>query len=1017
MTDAARVFSIPASEPFLKRLIEALLAGELVPGFPDGQDPLALARVTIFLPTRRACRATADLLRDTYPDLVLLPRLRPLGDVDEDLALFDHNEAEPDMEAVGLPPAILPLERQIILTRLVLQWAQSMQHGGEPVPTPASPADAAHLARELARLLDMLAHEGIEASALQTLPPLDLQQHWQSAFDFLQIISERWPAYLNLAQQMEPAQRRRAQMQAEAARLRQEPQRAVIAAGSTGSVPVTAEFLIAIARHPRGALVLPGLDRDLDAASWEFIDGERPLFSHPQAAMASLLQRLKLAREDVQFLESASSLRLREKLIAEVMRPAETTEKWAQAKFPPQDLRQALDGLALVEAAHESEEALAIAVLMRETLEKKQATAALVTPDRALARRVAAELKRFGVQVDDSAGTPLGGTGAGIFARLVAEVAAKNCEGVSCLSLLKHPLCTLGQDFAEAEAANSALERLVFRGAAAGQGTARLLRQIDDEMQTQAAQGVSASQREKAQQRLEKFCAALKPLENFFQTTTAQPLSVFLDAHLAALLELARSQVGDGEAALAATQDGAALLDFFAALQKAGAEDLVLHAADYPRLWAAFAAQQSVRPVTLIEPRLRIYGLLEARLVQHDRLILGGLNEGVWPASGHTDPWLSRAMLESLRLPSPERRIGLAAHDFSQALGGADVWLTRSLKSNGSPAVPSRFVQRLAAVAGEGAFGELRRRGDGALRLARFLLEPAQSRKPQPISRPVPRPPIDARPRKLSVTQVERLVRDPYSIYAEEILRLRAFEPVGAVFDARQRGILIHAILSEFAKRLNDGAAAEAELLETIASHHFAPYFESSEVKNYTWLRFRALIPQLAAFEKQRRAKAQEIKVEAKARLGFDLPGGAFTLTARADRIERKDNAFAIVDFKTGQMPAPKSIKTSFALQLPLQAAMLELGAFPKLQGLSDELIYAGLSSPHELKEQIIKDDDIMAFARASLEQAKALLAKFDAGVPYRSCADSPYVNAAGDYLHLARVREWGLAGLAEADT
>jgi ATP-dependent helicase/nuclease subunit B len=1004
MTGPPCVFSIPPTVPFLATLADALLAGELVRNFPRTGDPLGIARATIYLPTRRACRELSDIFREK--NIVPHPKLCALGEFDESGDLFGDEDA--GIGAPDLPPNIPPLERQMILSRLIMAWARGRQANGTQVLTPSSPADALHLAAELMRLLDMLTNEGLEIGSLQKLPPPELQQHWESAYEFLKVASDIWPNYLKTERQMEPAQRRRLMMQAEAARLMDDGNNPVIAAGSTGSVPITAEFLMAIARHPQGALVLPGLDRDLDEDSWQLVaKGEEP--GHPQTAMASLLQKLKITRHDVQVIDGNPLLRGREHIISEIMRPAATSDAWS--RMPAKDhIDAALENVALIEAAHEHEEALAIACILRETLEQEGATAALVTPDRRLARLVASELKRFGLQVDDSAGAPLNATPAGIFARLVAEAALHAYESAGTLSLLKHPLCALKQD--NVDEINGAIERLLFRGFSSAGNFETLQKKFDAGLKTESAKHLSAEQRSEARGRFELLHANLSNFAGILRKPGEQPLKVFLDAHLAALLACAATRESDGISVLAATPDGKALLDFFEMARKAQPEHLPLQGADYPLLFNSFAAQISVRPVQFEEPRLRIYGLLEARLIAHDRLVLGGLNEGVWPQVGQNDLWLSRGMRASLDLPSPERRIGLAAHDFAQGLGAKDVWLTRALKSNGAPGVPSRFVQRLAAVVGEKHFEKIRARGAIMLKISRKLDEASAK---ESIARPAPSPPFAARPRKLSVTDIEKLLRDPYAIYAQHILQLEPFEPLDKVFDSRQRGLVIHETLSEFAKSVSAGEKPGEALLENIARQRFAPFLDDAEVKAYWWPRFRALIPELVTFEIERRQKASAIATEERGKLTFPVPAGTFTLSARADRIEKKGDVYALIDFKTGQLPQKNRIDKSFALQLTLQAAMLEQGAFGEMKGIADELIYIGLAKPGEIERREVEREDLMAFARETLSAVRQLIEKFDSGAPYTARGDSPYAASSSDYAHLARVREWGLAGEEEA--
>jgi ATP-dependent helicase/nuclease subunit B len=1007
MNKAPRVFSIPAAEPFLEKLVETLLNGKLVPDFPRSDDLFSLARATIYLPTRRSCRELSDLFRKK--NIVPHPKLKTFGDFDEEEAFFNI-DTESDTDGLGLPFAITGLERQVILSRLILQWSKSLQKSGVYVPTPSSPVDAVYLAGELAHLLDMITHEGLEASALQELAPPELQEHWDIAYRFLKIASEAWPNYLRAARQIEPAEHRRLVMRDEAERLMIDKNNPVIAAGSTGSVPITAEFLIAIAHHPRGALVLPGLDRDLDETSWQLISkAQEP--GHPQASLAMLLQKLKITREEVEFLEGAVKLRARERLLSQTLRPAITSEVWGSNILSQEEMKDALADVALVEAAHMHEEALVIAYLLRETLEKSETSAALITPDRVLARLVGAELQRFGLQADDSAGRPLHVTQAGIFARLLAETALNDFASSNLLSLLKHPLCRLGQKEDDVEQINGAIERVLLRGFAGGKTVDALLHRFDENIKTQSAKDLNAGQRQRARIRFERLCSIMQPFMRLLQIEDEQPLNIFLKAHLEALLSCTASFASEGKNAVPSSADGKELLDFFSAMDKAHSEYLLVKGADYPSLFNAFAAKIAVRSAQTQKSRVFIYGLPEARLMRHDRLVLGGLNEGVWPGMGKMDLWLSRSMRGALGLPLPERRIGLAAHDFSQGLGTKDVWLTRALKSSDSPSSPSRFLQRLAAVVGEGEFNKMRERGMGALQTSRLL---NTSNAVKPAARPAPSPPLKARPRQLSVTQVEKLLSDPYTIYATHVLRLYPFEPLDKVFDARQRGIVIHAILSDFAKVVSLGEKLSEDLLTNIALRHFQPYFENAEVKAFWWPRFCMLIPELLEFETNRRKTASSIITEASGILALQMPAGAFSLSARADRIEKKAATYALIDFKTGQLPEKNKIGKAFALQLTLQAAMLEAGAFGEFKGTSDELIYVGLAKADHLEFRKVEQKDLMAFARDTLSSVQEVIKKFDEGAPYISRADSPYAKTSNDYLHLSRVREWGFAGADE---
>src|SRR5580700_9497102 len=476
------VFTIPASAPFLPTLIEALHSGKL--GVELGRDPLALAAVTIYLPTRRACR----LLRDAFlnapgGDAAILPRIVAIGDIDEDeIAFAEAATGELAAEALALPEALDGLERRLLLTQLIVKWANSPDlHGQSGTPLVAqTPAAACVLADDLARLIDDMTTRGVPWKKLDDLVPDNFDRYWQQTLKFLEIAREAWPAMLHERHCVEAAERRDKLIKAEAARLTRKTDGLVIAAGSTGSIPATAELIATIARLPHGAVVLPGLDTDLDEESWRLIAGDpkkkvAAAPGHPQFAMQALLTRIGIARTAVESLAKANG---REVLLSEAMRPATQTDAWRERTndlvFAAQ-ADAAVSTMTVIEAANAEEESLTIAVALREAVEDDK-TAALVTPDRGLARRVAAALARWNIAVEDTGGDPLAETAAGIFARLAAQAAVGGLEPVTLLALLKHPLLRLGAR--DQRHATDLLERAVLRGPRPSRGTGGLARAL-----------------------------------------------------------------------------------------------------------------------------------------------------------------------------------------------------------------------------------------------------------------------------------------------------------------------------------------------------------------------------------------------------------------------------------------------------------------------------------------------------------------------------------------------------------
>ncbi|MCW5684297.1 MAG: double-strand break repair protein AddB [Pseudolabrys sp.] len=1029
-----RLFTIPASAPFLDVLVRTLLRGDLVPGFSAGgagSDPLALAGATLYLPTRRACRLARDTFLAQLGDAAILPRIVPMGDVDEDEIVFAQaGSGDLAALALDLPEALSDFERRLLLLRPIAEWAKRIAGSGDTPLIANTPAAMLELANGLARLIDDMTTRRVAWDELDKLVPHDFDAYWQKTLEFLQIARSYWPQHLAELGRIEAAVRRERLIQGEIARLATS-QSPVIAAGSTGSMPVTADLLAAIARLPQGAVVLPGLDTHLDEPSWRMIggddkrephDGGMPASAHPQFAMYRLLQHIGVQRDAVQIL-GAPEAHGREAFVSEAMRPAASTEQW-QGWLTAHSTAAPLTGVTVIEATTAEEEALAIAVALRETAEHPKRTAALVTPDRALARRVAAALERWSVPVDDSGGDSLADTPAGVFARLATEAALGGTEPVTLLALLKHPLLRLGRADGGWREATVALECALLRGPRPQRGTAGLAHALNDLRTSLATPGVihgsdprrrlSAAQLDQAAALIAALATALAPLETLTQTRAPQSFALLLAQHRACL------------DALAADDSGA--LPLFTAL---GGRDLtrasdemlatehaasfVMPLADYAELFRTSIADRVVRKPELPGVRIRIFGPLEARLQQVDRIVLGGLIESVWPPDPPSDPWLSRPMRHKLGLDLPERRIGLSAHDFTQALGARDVFLARPAKLAGAPTVMSRFLQRIAALAGEDAWHDALERGEKYLRLTRHLDHPVIV---TPEKRPEPRPPRDVRPKQLSVTTIEHWLRDPYTIYARYILKLPVLDAIDTPPGARDRGTVIHQAVgdftSKFAAALPERAVQE---LTALGATGFARLDAFPEARAFWWPRFLRIADWFAAWDANRRNNLKALHAETDGDIKIPVGDRIFTLTARADRIEQlADGRFAILDYKTGAKRTEKQVRTGLAPQLTLEAAILRQKGFKAIPGGGSVagLVYVSLKGGAPAGEEqtiVFKEggttDD---HADRALSRLTGVIAQFEnEDTPYRSLVHPMWKTSYGDYDHLARVKEWSL--------
>ncbi len=1038
---ASRVYTIPPSAPFLPTVIRALRDGRLIAGFTPG--PLDYADVTIFLPTRRACRLGRDaFLHVLDVGAAVLPRIVPVGDIDEDELVFaEMATGDLAADALALPPALDTLERRFLLARLVRKWAERITpRTGETTLVVRHPAAALALADDLARLMDDMTTREVPWQRLDGLVPDELDQYWQLTLGFLSIAREHWPAILAERGVIEQAERRDRLIAAEARRLAANPGKPVIAAGSTGSMPATAKLLTAIAVLRHGAVVLPGLDTELDDESWNVIGGASqpgcpplpPAPGHPQSAMHRLLARMGIARRDVGILVPPAR-HGRETLMSEALRPAAVTDKWrSRLDEIGAAVAPALNGVTVIEAANAEEEALAIAVVLRESLTMPELTAALVTPDRALAQRVAVMLRRWNVEPEMSDRIPLAETAAGVFCRLVAEAALSGLAPVPLLALLKHPLARFGGREARHGRGVAALERAVLRGPRPGPGSRNLISafatfrselaklkngEASDIHRGEPRASLPPWELDDAEALLRRVAYALEPLELIATLARDQDLFGLAARHREAVQRAGTDEAGE---TFAGPDADALATAFDEIVETVGRNPYPIKADDYLEVFDAAIGDRKANCPNAPGSRIRIYGQLEARLTGVDRVVMGGLVEGVWPPDPRSDPWLSRPMRFALGLDPPERRIGLAAHDFAQLLGAPEAFLTWPAKRGGAPTVASRFVQRLAAVAGPAAWKEAVDRGERYRAFCRRLDAPETP--PRPVARPAPRPPRAARPSSLSVTEIEHWLRDPYTIYAKHILKLPRLDPVDAPPGGAERGSFIHAAIGDFAKTYADALPADpfGELLR-LGRQHFSHFKDFPEARAFWWPRYERIARWFADFERRRRAgmaAAQgEIRVEIRGELSIAAGDRAFRLTGRADRIERlAPGGYAVLDFKTGTLPTSKQVQIGVAPQLTLEAAMLRNGAFPGLApgGSVDELVYVRLNGGNPAgAESIIdlKDRSPDAAADAALAELQALVVRFeDEGTPYRPLVLSMWKTRYGAYDDLARVKEWSLS-------
>ena len=1003
--DSLTLFTMPPGTPFLERLAQALVADSSLGGRFQGWP--VLADFTILLPTRRAVRALGDaFLRAGDGAAMLLPTIRALGDVDEEELVLDP--AGLGVEALDLPPAMPALERQLRLARMIAA------EGGE------NEVRALALAADLGRFLDMVLTEGADMSALAALVPQEFADHWQITLDFLKVLTARWPEELERLGFMEQAERRNRLLRAQAAAWRAAPPAGpVIAAGSTGSIPATAELLHVVAHLPRGAVVLPGLDLDLDEESWNAI-GDPATASHPQYGMKKLLGHLRATRADVEpwpGTAPSSGATARARILSEALRPAETTEKWLSCLAAlKEQAAEGLAGLSMIEAPGERDEAGAIALLMREVLETPGRTAALVTPDRKLARRVAMELRRWNVEVNDSGGEPLRNTAPVAFLRLVAQMVAEDFAPVPLLACLKHPLAAAGGEPGAFRAEVRMLEKWLLRGPRPAPGIGGLRAAIHALKEDAARRTGSAAPVARLESVVAKIESCATPLIEAMNERGEA--ARFVVAHMAAAERFAATAQEQGPERLWRGEAGETASAFVRELIEAAPCFGTLDPGAYVFFFDELAGTRVLRPRWGAHPRLFIWGPLEARLQHADRMILGGLNEGIWPAEANIDPWLNRPMRAAMGLEPPERRIGLSAHDFAEGAAAPEAILTRALKVEGAPTVASRWWLRLESIR-SGIEAAAVENTSHWWQWAHNLDKPEKVLDPV---RPRPAPQLASRPDRFSVTEIETLIRDPYAIYAKKILKLPVLDPLDADIAAAERGTIIHEALERFVDAFPDRMPDEAfDKLIAIGEEVFAGAIGRPGVAAFWWPRFQRIARWIVEHEREEREGLRRAVAEARGEIEIGELARPVTLVGKADRIDmRDDGTVDIVDYKTGALPSAKQVEIGLAPQLPLEAAIAARGGFrtkapesaPIQKARTRRMVYLRLTGGETAGEMRVVPDPGGVLAEDTYAWLVDLLRQYeDENTPYLSRPRPMFWGRYGDYDHLARVKEWSSAG------
>lgn len=972
-SETPQLYGTPLGADFPRALVEALRTAYA------NEPPEALARVQLVLNTRRMARRVSELFDEG--GALLLPRISLISD----LAALDPLSP--------LPPAEPALQTKLELSVIIRQLIESEKNRADHAAI--APSEAAFdLADSLTALMTEMHEEGVAPETISALDISDESGHWQRTQAFLKIVH----GYAARRPGLTTAARNRLISEALMARWNAAPPKdPIIIAGSTGSRGLTAALMRAVSRLPLGAVVLPGFDFAFAHGAWPKLPESALSEDHPQYRFHALLTALGLAPQDVQpWPAGAAPSEARNKLVSLALRPAPVTDQWI-AEGPATALiaADATENMTLLEANSQREEALTIALRLRQAAEQGQ-KAALITPDRTLSRQVTAALARWGLTPDDSAGEPLHLSPAGRFLRHVLEVfAPQPLTAETLVTLLKHPLCNALDERGTHLRYTRELELYIRANGIPMPDTATL-----------AAWG--AAHKDEAARLWADWVSGSFFTEGF---AAEAPLEAFLQTHIATAEALACGPLG-GPTPLWQKDDGQEAQKLFQTLLGCAASGGEMSHFDYANLIDSSLSSGEVRRSEASHSGVLVWGTLEARVQGVDLLILAGLNEGSWPEAPAPDPWLNRKMRREVGLLLPERRIGLSAHDFQQAVAAKEVWLTRASKSDDAETVPSRWLIRLTNLLaglpqgrGEAALKTMRGRAAEWLAYAKQIDAPEQEKLP--AQRPAPCPPVATRPRSLSLTKIQTLIRDPYAIYARYILRLEPLNPLQKMPDALLRGITLHTVMEEFVKTASADPSLRTRAKLSALARDILKRDVPWPAARLIWLaRFESVIDGFLTEEAKRAHDARFLRAEAKGAL--ELPDIGFTLTGKGDRFDiLSDGSLAIYDYKTGA-PPNKAVRKYFDKQLPLSALMASAGAFEAVPAEPvGKLAYIGLGS--SAGENMLAPEEYDT--ATVLSEFKALILAFfapDKGYPSRRAIQSEEYE--GDYDHLARYGEWSSA-------
>ena len=985
-------YSIPASQAFADNLVTGI-----IDKFPESEQ---LAKIELYLPSRRAISSIEKaFFKHQKEGPILLPKIFAVGEPDEEAAL------KIIVEGLELDESINGFERQCLIATQI----QLLPIGGRRM----APATAMKLASSLCLLIDQMQRAGTPLSAIKDVLPDELSTHWQEILKFLTILFDYWPSILAERGKIDPVARQQKLLQAQLDYWTSHPPNApIILAGSTGTLPMTRAFMKVISQLPMGAVIFPGIELDIEDTDWHAIEQDRV---HPLHQIARSMLELELPLSEVRYWHVTEqmqhkSVRSRQIVLREVMRPASRTSQWRRLAVEHSELStSSLEGLKVMSVTDSFQEAELIAGLMRETLENKNKTAMLVTPDRMLARKVQAALMRWNIIVDDSAGSSLILSSPARFLASIIRVVQEDASPYALRALFKHPFATAGLERAEFTYLANLFEEQILRGPLPKKNWESWTTLV---AQTSELKGFWQT----------CLLPAFTPLRDAYRSTnpsldtltialmqTAQNLSS-LPENSADLVSDINETQSDAPLHIYSDFAGTALLELLSDMIRFGSNYPII-ASEFHNTFFVLCQEVVVRTPYDQHPRLKILGTIEARMQQADIVILGGLNEGVWPPFSERDTWITNATRTQLGLPDRYWRIALSAHDFMMAASAPEVLITRSVVTDGVPTQISRWLARLDAVL-------------AAAGLSSYLdkqipvwMKAVNARKipdiVKPISQPEPKPAIAHRPSQISATDFEQWIKDPYGFYVNKILKIKQKQQIDEPPSVALRGSLIHDVIAEFSKRYPTGKLPKdaGEQLHKIVDTHLSKWSNITYIDLFWRQKFSVILNWLLEEERRRRHDRFHVIAEKEGRIELSIGQRSILITARADRIElHQDNNYQLIDYKSGNPPSKLKVSSGTAVQLLVEAAILSKGGYniSDKTALDIKLFYwqlkGRITAPAKIDDVTPDDFDVSII----FDQLFELVQIFEnEEQPYLSEPNSAQRPKFSQVRHLARIKEW----------